>query len=134
MVDIPNTRFINLVDNPAAITYSQFGEAQVPRDPQTGGVLHLEAFRQVSFRIGSTKASSFNMFMGKISGPTLSTRSIGPIDDVYPHVRGGRSRDDPVSDGRRPAVERAGAAVGLSQVLSAAGGRTAVVSPINPGP
>jgi len=82
MVDIPSTRFINLVDNPAAITYSQFGEAQVPLDPQTGGVLHLEEFRQVSFRIGSTKASSFNMFMGKISGPTLSTRYIGPIDDV----------------------------------------------------
>jgi hypothetical protein len=82
MVDIPNTRFINLVDIPATIAYSQFGEAQVPLDPQTGGVLQLEEYRQVSFRIGSTKAASFTMFMGKISGTTLSMRYIGPIDDV----------------------------------------------------
>jgi len=42
MVDIPNTPFIKFVDTPSAITYSQFGEAQVLLDPQTGGVLQLE--------------------------------------------------------------------------------------------
>ena len=82
MVDIPNTRFVNFVDTPAAITYSQFGEAQVNLDPQTGGILPLEEFRQVSVRIGSTKALSFQVFMGKISGTTLSVRSVGPIDDA----------------------------------------------------
>jgi hypothetical protein len=82
MADIPNTRFINFVDNPVAIEYSQFGEAQVRLEPQTGGVVDVTGFRQASVRIGSTKASSFQVYIGKIAGATLSARYSGPLDDA----------------------------------------------------
>ncbi len=80
MADIPNTRFINFVDTPASIKYSQGGEAQVPLDPQTGGIIDVSGFRRISILIGSTKASSFEVFIGKISGTTLAQRNGQPID------------------------------------------------------
>ena len=80
MTDIPNTRFINFVDNPAAIQYSQYGEAQVNLDPPTGGILDIREFRRVSIHIGSTNASSFWVSMGKISGATLSQGYTQPLD------------------------------------------------------
>jgi hypothetical protein len=84
MPDIPNVRFINLVDTPAALQYSQFGEAQVPLDPKTGHVIDVKKFRRVSILIGSTKAGSCMMFMGKISGPTLSKQFTLPLDgDIH---------------------------------------------------
>jgi len=81
MAEIPNTRFINFVDTPANIQYTQFGEAQVNLDPQTGGIINITEFRRVSVRIGTTNASSFDLFMGKIAGTTLSVRHTLPVDN-----------------------------------------------------
>jgi hypothetical protein len=71
-IEIPHTRLINFVDQPATIKYSQFGEAQVQLDSQTGGILDIRQFRRVHICVDSTNASSFQVFMGKISGTTLS--------------------------------------------------------------
>ena len=81
MADVPNTRLFNFVDTPAAIHYSQFNEAQVPLDPKTGNIIEVTQFRRVSILIGSTKATSFSLFMGKISGATLSREFNLPIDE-----------------------------------------------------
>jgi hypothetical protein len=81
MAEIPNTRFINFVDTPANIQYSQFGEGAVNLDPQTGGIMNITEFRRVSIRIGSTTASSFDVFMGKIAGTTLAVRFTLPVDN-----------------------------------------------------
>ena len=72
MDEIPHTRLINFVDQPATITYSQFGQAQVQLDPQTGGILDVHQFRRANICVGSTNATSFQVFMGKISNATLS--------------------------------------------------------------
>lgn len=72
MSDIPNTKFINCVDNQADIKYSKYGEGTVPLDPSSFGPIDVTGFRRVSIMIGSTKAKSCKMSMGKISGPTLS--------------------------------------------------------------
>ena len=79
MTDIPNTRLINLVDTPANIQYSKFGEGQVESLPE-GGVLDIREYRQVSVEVGATKASKCELFMGKISDMTLSTRYEVPLD------------------------------------------------------
>jgi hypothetical protein len=70
--EIPHTRLINFVDQRATINYSQFGEAQVQLNAPTGGILDIRRFRRVNIRVGSTKATSFQVFMGKISIATLS--------------------------------------------------------------
>jgi hypothetical protein len=70
--EIPHTRLINFVDQPATIRYSQFGQGQVQLDPPTGGILDIRQFRKASIRVGSTRATSFQVFMGKISNATLS--------------------------------------------------------------
>jgi len=80
MAEIPNTRFINFVDTPANIQYTQFGEGPVNLDPQTGGIVNISEFRRVSIQIGSTNASAFDVFMGKIAGATLSVRHTLPVD------------------------------------------------------
>jgi len=80
MPDVPNVWFINFVDNPAVLNYSQHGEAQVPLDPQTGSIIDVTGFRRVSILIGSTNASSCVMYMGKISGTTLSQSFSVPLD------------------------------------------------------
>ncbi len=80
MSDTPNVRFINLVDSPATLQYNQHGQAQVLLEPQTGGILDVKEFRRVSICIGATKASSCEMYMGKISGTTLSQRYNLPLD------------------------------------------------------
>lgn len=81
MAETPNTRFINFVDTPASIKYSPSGEAQVPLDPQTLGIIDVSGFRRASVLIGSTKASLSNVIMGKISGTTLSQFNSQPIDN-----------------------------------------------------
>jgi hypothetical protein len=93
MPDVPNVWFINLVDNPAVLNYSQHGQAQVPLDPQTGSIIDVTDFRRVNILIGSTKASSCVMYMGKISGTTLSQSFSVPLDSsihtfkiVGPHM------------------------------------------------
>jgi hypothetical protein len=70
--EIPHTRLINFVDQPTTIRYSQFGQGQVQLDPQTGGILDIHEFRKVHLRVGSTRATSFQVSMGKISNRTLS--------------------------------------------------------------
>ena len=72
MADVPNTRMLNFVDNPAIVSYSAFGEAQVPLDPSTGNVIDLTGFRTINVCIGAASATSFSVFIGKISGSTLS--------------------------------------------------------------
>ena len=81
MADIPNTRLFNFVDTPAIIHYNQGKEAQVPLDPQTGSIIDISGFRRISVRIGSTKAKSFSVFIGKISGATLSQEFNQAVDD-----------------------------------------------------
>jgi hypothetical protein len=75
--DVPTTKLYNFVDTPATVAYSGAGEAPVPLN---GGIVDVTGFRQVSVRIGSTKASSFSLYMGKISGSTLSVENSRPID------------------------------------------------------
>jgi len=80
MADIPNTQLYNFVDTPVSVTYSQFGEVQVPLEADP--IIDVTGFRQVSFLIGQTKATSWSLFMGKISGATLSVDNAGPIDQA----------------------------------------------------
>ena len=80
MAEIPNTRFINFADAPVAVVYDQFGSAHVNLDPQVGGIIDLSGFRRVSIRIGTTKATSFVVNMGKISGATLSQAFSRAVD------------------------------------------------------
>jgi hypothetical protein len=74
--EIPHTRLINFVDQPTTINYSQVGEAQVQLDPQTGGTLDIRQFRRVHIRVDSTRATSIEVDMGKISNTTLAERRL----------------------------------------------------------
>lgn len=78
--DIPNTKLYNFVDTPAQVTYSQSGEAQVPLD--VNPIVGVTEYRQVSVRIGQTKASSWSLFMGKLSGATLGVENTRPVDSA----------------------------------------------------
>ncbi len=80
MADIPNTRLINHVDTPATIHYSQHGQAQVPLDPAVGSIIDVSQYRRVSVEIGQTHATSAALYMGKISGATLSMLFAVPLD------------------------------------------------------
>ncbi len=80
MSDIPNVRCINLVDTPAAIKYNAFGQAQVPLDPSTMNIIDLSGFRQASIQVGTTKATSCQLYMGKGSGATLAHAYDVPLD------------------------------------------------------
>ena len=72
MAEIPNTRLINFADQPVTIRYNQFGQAQVQLNAPTGGILDVSQFRRANICVGSTNATSFQVFMGKISNATLS--------------------------------------------------------------
>lgn len=78
--DIPNTKLFNFVDTPANLAYSQFGEAQVPFKPDK--IVDVSGYRQVSVRIGQTQATSWSLYMGKISNSTLSVEHMRPIDNA----------------------------------------------------
>ena len=78
--DIPNTKLYNFVDTPAHLTYGQSGEAQVPLD--TNPIVDVTGYRQVNVRIGQTKASSFLLNMGKLSGATLSVLTSRTVDNA----------------------------------------------------
>lgn len=80
MADVPNVRFINLVDAPATVHYSAHGEAQVPLDPAAFNVVDLGGYRRVSVRIGATSARSCAAFIGKISGTTLAQELAVPLN------------------------------------------------------
>jgi hypothetical protein len=80
------TRFFNLVDTPATITFSQFGEAMVQLDPQTGGVISTTGYHKVYVRVGTTSAKKIVINMGKISNTTLSqmfTRSMSQNTQAF---------------------------------------------------
>jgi len=71
--EIPHTRLINFVDQPATINYSQSGEAPLQQlNVPTGGVLDVRRFRKVHICVGSTKATSIQVGMGKLSNATLA--------------------------------------------------------------
>lgn len=78
--DVPNTKLYNFVDKPVSVTYTQFGEVQVPLEADP--IIDVTGFRQVSFLIGRTKATSWMLSMGKISGATLAFAHAGPIDQA----------------------------------------------------
>lgn len=80
MADIPNTKFINCVDNQADIKYSKYGDGAVSLDPSNSGPIDMSGFRRVSVMIGNTKAKSCKIYMGKISGPTLAGKFDVPLD------------------------------------------------------
>lgn len=80
MPDVPNTKLYNFVDTPAALTYSQSGEAQVPLD--TNPIIDVTGYRQVNVRIGQTKATSWSLYMGKISNATLSVENMRSVDNA----------------------------------------------------
>ncbi|HUI24780.1 MAG TPA: hypothetical protein VL403_01750 [Candidatus Kryptonia bacterium] len=78
--DVPNTKLINFVDTPVSIQYSASGDAFIPLASPTQSILDVTGFRRVSILVGATKASSYELFMGKISGATLSNRFSQVID------------------------------------------------------
>lgn len=73
------TKFFNLVDTPASITYSASGQAQVIVDPSNGGTVDLTGYHTVYLRIGKAKATGFSVNMGKIKNSTLSQMFTGTI-------------------------------------------------------
>jgi len=76
--DVPNTRFIDLVTNPAQVAYSRFGEGLVDLGPNRH--IKVSGYRKVNVRIGSTQATELRVVLGKIDGTTLSTEHRLPID------------------------------------------------------
>jgi hypothetical protein len=76
--DVPNAKLYNFVDRAAAIVYSQSGEAQVPLDANP--IVDVTGYRQVNVRIGQTKATSWSLTMGKISGSTLAVENVRAPD------------------------------------------------------
>ena len=64
-------KFFNHVDTPVSITYSASGDAQIVLDPPNATV-NIAGYRKVSVRIGTAKATTFRINMGKISNSTLS--------------------------------------------------------------
>ena len=79
MPDIPNVRLLNFVDTPASINFNASGEGRVQLE-LSNHIVDIREFRQVSVRVGSSEATAFEIYIGKISGPTLSTRHSRPID------------------------------------------------------
>jgi hypothetical protein len=75
------TKFYNLTDTPASITYSASGSATIVLEPGTGGTTDLTGYRKVCFRIGTAKATTFAVTMGKISNATLAAQFTGTIDN-----------------------------------------------------
>ena len=73
------TRFINLVDTPANVTYDSSGTATVRLDSTTGTVLRIAGYRKVSVMIGSGHATSFSVVMGKIGGGTAAQEFSRPV-------------------------------------------------------
>lgn len=79
MIDIPNVLFLNFVDTPATVNYSQHCEASIPLN-QANDPVDLKVFRKVSIMIGTTNANSCSMYMGKISGATLANSFDIPLN------------------------------------------------------
>ena len=74
------SRFFNLVDTPAVVTYGRGGSARVQLDPAVGAIINVAGYRKVSVLIGSTQATSSEILIGKISNATLAQRFNVPLD------------------------------------------------------
>ncbi len=74
------TRFLNCVDVPASVHYSQHGQAQVTLDQNLGPIINVAGFRRVSIRIGPTAAKAASIVFGKISNTTLAGELVLPLD------------------------------------------------------
>jgi hypothetical protein len=82
MADIPNTRFINLADTPASISYGQNGETYAPLDAQSNAtIIDVSAFRKINVCIGPTKATYFTVSIGKIGGRTFAQGFLQLMDN-----------------------------------------------------
>jgi len=71
MKDMPNVRFISLVDPPAKLHYDENGEAMVNL-PGDQGNIDVGEFRRVSVLIGQTKAAATQAVLGTLNGRTLA--------------------------------------------------------------
>lgn len=61
------TKFVELTGQDAHITYNENGIYTVPLDPETGWILDIKGYREVSIYISSQKSSQRTLHMGKIS-------------------------------------------------------------------
>jgi len=98
LAQLATTRFINLTDSAAAINYNAQGTAIVPIGP--GNIIDVTGYRKISVLVGTTRATSMSLNIGKANGATLLqgiSRPIGTtiqtIDVVGPEfslwLRGG---------------------------------------------
>src|SRR5262245_49019485 len=70
--DLAETKLFNLVDTPAAIVYSASGQTQVALEPPGGLIVNVAGYRKVSFEIGTAKATTYGLVMGKLSNSSLA--------------------------------------------------------------
>ena len=75
------TKFINLVDTPASVTYDSAGIAQVRLDPSAGRIINIAGYRKISVLIGTTHATSFSVVIGKGNGASLAQAFTRPISN-----------------------------------------------------
>ena len=69
-----NPKLIQFVDTPFTVTYSASGQGSVRWPPGNDSVLSIDGYTQVSLEIGpAPHTTSFDVYMGKISGSTLSS-------------------------------------------------------------
>jgi hypothetical protein len=92
MVDIPHSRFINLVDPPASLTFDENGEASVVQlSPDTGGIIDVRGYRKMSLLVGQTQIPWFSVFFGAVvraegKAATLGALVNGPANDLKIHT------------------------------------------------
>ncbi len=77
---LATTRLFNRVDQPVTVTYSASGEGRVVLDQAIGSIVRVAGYRKLSILLGSTKATSVDLYFGKISNATLSQRTSIPVD------------------------------------------------------
>lgn len=72
-----NTNFINFADKGLNASYNQAGAARLsinPATPNTAHILPVAGFKKMSMYIYTKNAKSIEIYMGKISGSTLSQK------------------------------------------------------------
>ncbi|HLY88791.1 MAG TPA: hypothetical protein VKQ27_07380 [Acetobacteraceae bacterium] len=73
--DVPRTTFIDHVSPALPVDWAAgVGTFDVPLAANGATVLNVTSYRQISLLVGTTKATRAALFMGKISGSTLSSR------------------------------------------------------------
>jgi hypothetical protein len=78
---LATNQLYNFVNTPVTVTYSASGQAQVSLSTTSGAIISIAGYRKVSMRLGATHATTLQVSMGKISGPTLSAAVLnGPVD------------------------------------------------------